>query len=121
MPSRNRHERHAHDLAAAQVIDRHLTTILGVVVDVSAAVDPGQGACARVARDARLAVEIAERLDEAIPLPEPLETWDRPVLFLVALGGLGIYRAQQRAAASRREKLARKLAADHLSAAKARL
>ena len=121
MPARSRPQRHADDLAAAQVLDRHLPTLLDLVEAVVRDVDPGQGACAQLVRDARIAAEVAARLDDAIPLPEPLETWDRPILFLVALGALGIYRASRRAAASRRDKLARKLAPDHLSAARSRV
>jgi len=65
----------------------------------------------------RLAAEIAERLDAIIVLPEPLETLDRPVLFLVAGGALGIWRATQRAKAARRARMAAKLAAEHVQAA----
>lgn len=120
MPPRPRPRRHADDLLVARLLDSHLETLIDSADAVARELDPGQsGACAQFVRDARLAVELAERLDAVLVLPEPLETLDRPILFLLALAAIGIYRAAHRGGA-RDLVLARRLAAKHLRAAEAR-
>lgn len=115
---RDRSTRHRNDLDAARVVERHVDPIMQLVSDVVAEVGPGQRGLTVCQQDARLAIEIAERLDALIPLPEPLETWDRPVLFAVALLALGIWRGAQ--GALRKTEKARKLAVSARFSAEAR-
>lgn len=66
------------------------------------------------AADARRALEFSYRLDRGLALPQPLETWDGPVAFLVALAVAGIYRAEVNRVgglARKREVLAARLVA----------
>ena len=114
MPRRSRAERHAHDRLAADVVSANLDSLLAVAA--ATVEELGDSGCAQLVADARVAAELAERIDSILVLPEPLETLDRPVLFLVALAALGIHRAT----VNRRQRgLARELAEKHVRAANA--
>jgi hypothetical protein len=95
---RSRPERRAQDLQAAQVLAKNVDPIMKIVAQALADVDPGQTALAPCVRDARLVFDIANRLDAAIPLPEPVETWDVLVWALVAGIALAIYRRTAKSA-----------------------
>ncbi|CAB4203524.1 hypothetical protein UFOVP1382_139 [uncultured Caudovirales phage] len=118
-------------LAAAKIFEKNTGVVAMTVSEVMDELDDpvgAQGACAAFVRDAEIAGQIARKLDALILLPEPLETLDGPVLFIVALCGIGIYRAVNMAklkrgaeAASMVERAANRHAARHVEAAQARL
>lgn len=97
VPAANRLTRRATDLQAARVLRDNVNPIMAIVAQSIADVSAGQAVLAPCARDARLVYDIARRLDAAIPLPEPAETWDALVWALVAGIALAVYRAAQRA------------------------
>lgn len=121
MAARNRNKRHADDLTVARIINTNLDVLLKAADEVAA--ELGTSGCAAFVADARIAVELAERIDALIVLPEPLETLDRPVLFLVALGAIGIKRACDRKPSLRqpekRAAFAARLAKRHVKVAAA--
>lgn len=94
----NQHQRRTLDLAAAGVFAAHTDTILGLVREALADVEPGQSGLDLCVRDFRLVHAIARRLDEAVSVPEPIETWDILGWTLVAGLALAIHRASRDAA-----------------------
>lgn len=109
----------ARDLAAAQLVAREAERLLVLAEEVAGDVgdDPR---CRRLVADARLAAELARRLDDAVVLPDPvLEELDRPLLVLVALGAVGLYRATRACRVERRRALAARVARRHLVVAEA--
>jgi hypothetical protein len=115
--ARNRRQRHADDLTVARVLDHNLDAALDLADKV--AHELGDSGCHRILADARVAAELAERIDAILVLPEPLETLDRPVLFLVALAALAIRRVVRDRLLDGEDQraLARRLSARHLAAA----
>jgi hypothetical protein len=89
---RNRKQRRTEDLRAMEVLARHLKPIMAIVAQSIAEVDPGQLDLPSYLRDARLVLDIARRLDEAVPTPEPIETWDGLLWTLVAAAALALHR-----------------------------
>jgi len=70
----------------------------------------------QIEADLRIAGLVAERLDNAIHLPNELaEALDRPLIWLVTLAGLGVWRSLQRKERNRARRMARLevLLADH--------
>ncbi len=117
-------------LTAAKVFEKNTGVVAKAVSEIMDSLDdePGAGACAAFVRDAEIAGQIARKLDALILLPEPLETLDGPVLFIVALCGVGVYRAVNMAklkrgaeAAALVQRAADRHAARHVAAAQARL
>lgn len=116
MPARSRKTRHEQDFIVARTIEMNLLSLLTDADEVAR--ELGDSGCQRFVADARLAVELAERIDNTLVLPEPLETLDRPVLFLVALGVIGLHRACAKKPLPReRERLAQRLVQRHVRAA----
>lgn len=117
--ARTRFDRRTDDARAAGVLAKNIDPIMAIVAQSLAGVDPGQVQLAACVRDTRLVLDIARRLDDAIPLPEPVESFDVLLWALVAGIALAIYKRAQRrpnpAAA------ARKLAESALTTAKVRL
>ncbi len=93
---RNQLARRTDDVRAASVLVQNTDSIMGIVASSLADVDPGQTALAGCVRDARIVFDIAKRLDDLIPVPERVESWDILLWALVAGLALGIYRAAQR-------------------------
>ncbi len=93
---RNRLERRAEDLKAMEVLAAHSEPIMGIVGEVIAEVEPGHLGLPSCAQDVRLVLDIARRLDDAIPTPDPVETWDGLLWTVVAGVALGIYRRSYR-------------------------
>ena len=92
---RNRSQRRADDRRAAETLAAHLDPCLDIVAQALDDVNPGQAKLAACVRDARLVLDIAKRMDEAIPTPEPVEQWDRLLWVLVASLALAIYRSSK--------------------------
>jgi len=96
---------------AATLIEQHEGTVMRMVSQVVQDLAPETADLSQVAADLRLAGEIAYRLDNAINLPHPLaEALDGPILWFLALGGVGIWRSLQRRERNRGAR-ARRLAA----------
>lgn len=95
---RNRAQRRADDLRAAEVFAKNVDPIMAIVAQSIADVDPGQSELAACVRDTRLVLDIARRLDDAVPVPEPVESWDVLLWTLVAGIALAVYRRAQRGA-----------------------
>lgn len=89
---RSRAARRAEDLRATQVLVACIDPIMLVVEAAVHDVEPGHAELPRCAQDTRLILDIARRLDDAVPLPEPIEGWDVLAWVLVAGLALGIYR-----------------------------
>jgi hypothetical protein len=117
MPIRTRAERRADDLRATTVVATHLDWLLDIAVASHAEIGPGQANLTVCQQDARMAADIAARLDDALTLPEPWETLDGPVLFLVALAVVGIWRATSK---GKNRPLARTIAGRNREGAEAR-
>lgn len=119
MPTRNQTQRRADDQRAADVLAKNVDPVMAIVAQTLADVEPGQAELAACVRDTRLVLDIARRLDDAIPVPQPVETWDVLIWVLVAGIALGIYRRSQRS--SDPAALAAKLANKAANTAKSRL
>ena len=83
-------------LAGVQRFAAESERVLGIVQETADELSGELKGVDRFAADLRLATAIAQKLDALVPIPNEIaETLDGPVLFMVALIGLGIYRANE--------------------------
>jgi hypothetical protein len=86
---------------AAAFLEEHSGPVMGMLVDVIGDLLPEVDGLNHFEQDAAFAAELAYRIDNAIPLGDPLaEALDGIIAFFVALAAVGIYRS-----IARREKL----------------
>jgi hypothetical protein len=67
--------------------------VMSTVIEVAEELSEEVNGCQKLAQDAQWAREVMIRLDPYVVLPEPWDTLADGITFLVALAGIGIYRA----------------------------
>ena len=93
----NRDKRLDKEKAAAAFLERHHDPLAKLLIEVVGDLGSELTGLPALQRDARLASEMAYRLDSAIPFPDELvESLDYFGFFLVSLLCIGIYRAIER-------------------------
>jgi len=82
---------------AAAVLEKHTGPVMEMLAQVIGDLGSETDGMRQFEQDAAYAAELSYRLDKAIPLGDPLlEALDGIVLFFVALGAIGIWRALAR-------------------------
>ena len=94
--------------AAADALETHTGPVLGLLASVVHDLAEEVEGLRQFEQDAAYAAELSYRIDKAIDLGDPLlEALDSLVIFFVALGAIGIWRAAARADKLRGAKLDR--------------
>ena len=104
------------EVRAAQLVERHQGPVMTMIAQAIRDLAPETADMSQIEADLRIAGLVAERLDNAIHLPNELaEALDRPLIWLVTLAGLGVWRSLQRKERNRARRMARleTLLADH--------
>jgi hypothetical protein len=96
----------AKERQAADLIETHHGDLQFLLVQVTQDIGAELTSLPQIQRDARLALEMAYRLDQAIDFPSPLmEAADFFIFYLASLGIIGIVRAIERAMKRKKETL----------------
>lgn len=96
------------EVRAAQLVEQHQGPVMGMIAQAIRDLAPETADMSQIEADLRIAGLVAERLDNAIHLPnELLEAIDRPLIWLVTLAGLGVWRSLQRKERNRARRMAR--------------
>ena len=104
------------ELRAARIVEQYEGPVMRMVAQAVRDLAPETADMGQVEADLRLAGLVAERLDNAIYIPNELaEAIDRPIFFFVALSAIGVWRGLQRKEKNRASRMARleALLADH--------
>lgn len=104
------------ELRAARIVEQYEGPVMRMVAQAARDLAPETADMGQVEADLRLAGLVAERLDNAIYIPNELaEAIDRPIFFFVALSAIGVWRGLQRKEKNRASRMARleALLADH--------
>lgn len=111
-------------LAAAAALEQHTGPVMGALADVVHDLAQEVDGLKQFEQDAAYAAELAYRIDKAVHLGDPLlEALDGIVIFFVALGAIGIWRAtarRERLRGARVDRLRARLAAKGPGMAKTR-
>ena len=96
------------EVRAAQLVEQHQGPVMTMIAQAIRDLAPETADMSQIEADLRIAGLVAERLDNAIHLPnELLEAIDRPLIWLVTLAGLGVWRSLQRKERNRARRMAR--------------
>ncbi len=96
------------EVRAAQLVEQHQGPVMTMIAQAIRDLAPETADMSQIEADLRIAGLVAERLDNAIHLPnELLEAIDRPLIWLVTLAGLGVWRSLQRKERNRSRRMAR--------------
>ena len=96
----------AKERQAANLIEAHHGELQSLLVQVTQDIGAELTSLPQIQRDARLALEMAYRLDQAVDFPSPLmEAADFFIFYLSSLGIIGIVRAIERAMKRKKETL----------------
>jgi len=93
---------------AARTLEKHTGPVMSMLASVLSDLAEEVEGLKQFEQDAAYAAELSYRLDKAIPFGDPLlEALDGIIVFFVALGAIGIWRAAARSEKLRGKKLER--------------
>ncbi len=96
----------AKERQAAELIETHHGELQSLLVRVTQDIGAELTSLPQIQKDARIALEMAYRLDQAVDFPSPLmEAADFFIFYLSALGIIGIVRAIERSMKRKKETL----------------
>ena len=104
------------EVRAARLVEEYEGPVMRMVAQALRDLAPETADMSQIEADLRLAGLVAERLANAIHIPNELaEALDRPLFYFVALAAIGVWRGLQRKERNRAKRMARleTLLSDH--------
>jgi len=96
------------EVRAARLVEQYEGPVMRMVAQAIRDLAPETADMGQVEADLRLAGLVAERLDNAIHIPNELaEALDRPLFYFVALAAIGVWRSLQRKERNRARRMSR--------------